>query len=154
MKVTTQKGKLYEPDTLTDIRKSLQRLLIERGFTYDLREGVSFAKCRKVVSSCRKELMKLGKGNKPNAARATSTREVDLLFQCEYCGMKTPVSLQQAVWWYITQHFGHFARDKGRQMQFADLKIEKDFTSGCEYLVLLTERSTKTRNGERPLGSK
>ena len=40
-------------------------------------------------------------------------------------------------------------------MQFGDLKIEKDFTSGCEYLVWLTERSTKkTRNGERPLGHK
>ena len=68
--------------------------------------------------------------------------------------MKTPVSLQWTVWWYITQHFGHCARDKDRQLQFGDLKIEKDFTSGCEYLVLLTERSTKMRNGERPLGSK
>ena len=66
--------------------------------------------------------------------------------------MKTLVSLQRTVWWYITQHFSHPARDEGRQMQFGDLKIDKDFTSACEYLVWLTGRSTKTRNGERPLG--
>ena len=44
MKATTQKEKLYELDTLTGIRNSLQRVLIERGFKYDLREGVSFVK--------------------------------------------------------------------------------------------------------------
>ena len=58
MKATTQNGKLYEPDTLTGIRNSLQRVMIERGSKYDLREGVSFAKSRKVLSSCRKELTK------------------------------------------------------------------------------------------------
>ena len=99
-------------------------------------------------------MTKLDKGNKPNAARARSTKEVDFLFQCEYFGMKTPVSLHQTVWWFITRHFSHHARDKGRQTQFGDLKIEKDFTSGCEYLVWLTERSTKIRNSERPLGHK
>ena len=40
-----------------------------RGSKYDLKEGFSFAKSRKVISSRRKELAKLGKGNKPNAAR-------------------------------------------------------------------------------------
>ena len=154
MKATTQKGKLYDPDTLTGIRNSLQRVLIERGSKYDLREGVSFTKSRKVLSSRKKELTKLGKGNKPNAARAISIEEVDLLFQCEYFGKKTPVSLQRTVWWYITQHFGHRARDEGGQMQFGDLKVEKDFSSGREYLVWLTERSTKARNGEKPLDHK
>ena len=67
-----------------------------------------------------------------------SNEEVDLLFQCEYFGMKTPVSLQRTVWWYITQHFDYRARNEGSQMQFGDLKIEKDFTSGCDYLVWLT----------------
>ena len=35
-----------------------------------------------------------------------------------------------------------------------DIKIEREFQSGNEYLVWLTERSTKTRTGERPLGHK
>ena len=107
MKATTQKSKLYEPDTLTGIRNLLQRVLIERGSKYDLREGVSFAKSRKVLSSRKKELTKLGKGNKLNAAGPISTEEVDLLSQGEYFGMKTPVLLQWTVLWYVTQHFGH-----------------------------------------------
>ena len=154
MKAKTMKGKLYEPDTLSGLRNSLQRVLVERGSRYDLREGLAFSKSRKVLSSRRKELTKLGKGNKPNAARAISTEEVDLLFESEYFGIKNAVSLQRTVWWYITQHFGHRARDEGRQMQFGDVKLEKDFSSGCEYVVWITERSTKTRNGERPLGHK
>ena len=153
MKAKTMKGKLYEPDTLSGLRNSLQRVLVERGSRYDLREGLAFSKSRKVLSSRRKELTKLGKGNKPNAARAISTEEVDLLFESEYFGIKNAVSLQRTVWWYITQHFGHRARDEGRQMQFGDVKLEKDFSSGCEYVVWITERSTKTRNGERPLGA-
>ena len=56
--------------SLTGIKNSLQRVLIRRRSKYDLKEGVSFAKSRKVLSSRRKELTKLGKGNKPNAARA------------------------------------------------------------------------------------
>ena len=107
MKATTQKSKLYEPDTLTGIRNLLQRVLIERGSKYDLREGVSFAKSRKVLSSHKKELTKLGKGNKLNAAGPISTEEVDLLLQGEYFGMETPVLLQWTVLWYVTQHFGH-----------------------------------------------
>ena len=103
MKATTQKSKLYEPNTLTGIRNLLQRVLIERGSKYDLREGVSFAKSRKVLSSRKKELTKLGKGNKLNAAGPISTEEVDLLLQGEYFGMK----LQWTVLRYVTQHFGH-----------------------------------------------
>ena len=76
MKATTQKKKLYELDTLTGIRNSLQRVLIERGFKYDLREGISFVKSRKVLSSYRKELTKLGKGNKPNVARAIAPEKL------------------------------------------------------------------------------
>lgn len=154
MKAKTMKGNLYEPDTLTGIRNSLQRVLVERGSKYDLREGIAFNKSRKVLSSRRKELTKMGKGNKPNAARAITAEEVDLLFKSKYFGVNNAVSLQRTVWWYLTQHFGHRARDEGRQMQFGDVKIEKDFSTGCEYLVWLTERSTKTRNGERPLGHK
>ena len=38
-------------------------------------------------------------------------------------------------------------------MLFGDIAIETD-EEGREYIVWLTERSTKTRTGERPLGHK
>jgi len=72
MNVKTLKGKLYEPDSLSSIRNSLQRVLEARGSSYHLREDVQFEKSRKVLASRRKELTKQGKGNKPNAARPIS----------------------------------------------------------------------------------
>ena len=58
MKVLTRKGKLYEPDTLTGIRNSLQRVLNERGSKHDLRGGLGFVKSRDVLAARRKELTK------------------------------------------------------------------------------------------------
>ena len=37
-------------------------------------------------------------------------------------------------------------------MMFGDLKIEKELNDGAEYLVWLTERSTKTRTDELAMG--
>ena len=39
MKALTRKGKLYEPDTLSGIRNSLQRVLTERGSKLNLSDG-------------------------------------------------------------------------------------------------------------------
>lgn len=150
----TIKGQLYEPDSLTGIRNGLQRVLEERGSKHNIREDPDFGKSRRVLASRRKELTKQGKGNKPNATRPLSTEEVQQLYKAGYFGGSSPVVLQRTVWWIITQHFGQRARDEGRQMCFGDVGIEKDLASETEYLVWYTERSTKTRNGERPMGHK
>ena len=149
-----RKGTDYEPDTLSSIRNSLQRVLTERGSSINIREDKEFIKSHKVLASRRKQLTKLGKGNKENAARALTFEEVDHLFKEHYFGTRHPVALQRTVWWILTQHFGHRARDEGRQLKFGDIKIEKEFGSEEKYLVWKTERSTKTRTGERPMGHK
>ena len=131
----TRHGKLYEPDTLSSIRNSLQRILFDRGSKSNLREGKEFIKCRQVLASRRKQLTKLGKGNKPNATRPLSNEEVDLLYRCGYFGSENPASLQRTVWWQITKHFGHRARDESRQLKFGDIKIEKNPLTYTEYLV-------------------
>ena len=153
MKATNLKGELYEPDTLTGFWNSFQRILFERGSKVDLKKDSAFANCRNVLRSRRKQLKKLGKGNKPNATRALSLNEVDFLFNSGYFGLKNPVSLQRTVWWYLTTHFGHRARDEARQMLFGDIKVEFDHEINQHYLIWDTERSTKTRTGERPVGS-
>ena len=53
MKALTRKGNLYEPDSLTSIRNSLQRILTERGSKYDLKFGENFQKSRSVLASRR-----------------------------------------------------------------------------------------------------
>ena len=54
----------------------------------------------------------------------------------------------------MVSDFGHRDKDEGQQLKYGDVKIEREFQSGNEYLVWLTERSTKTRTGERPFGQK
>lgn len=139
------KGNLYEPDTLTGMRNSFQRILEIKKSKNDLRKGQEFVNSRKVLSSRRKELTKLGKGNKPNATRPLSEN-------VGYFGVQNPVTLQRTIWWIVTKHFGHRARDEARQLKYGDIKLEISFETGEEYLVWDTERSTKTRTGERPMG--
>ena len=82
---------------MTGIRNSLQRVLVARGSKIDLREGAEFIKSRQVLASRRKELTKLGKGNKENAARSITPEEVDFLFATGYFGTANPVVLQRSV---------------------------------------------------------
>lgn len=153
MTAVNLKGNLYEPDTLTGFVNSFQRILSSRGSQSDLKRGLSFANCRKVLGSRRKQLRKLGKGNKPNATRALETEEINKLFERGYFGIEDPISLQRTIWWHITTRFGHRARDEARQMSLGDIKLDTDPQTGEEFLVWDTERSTKTRTGERPMGA-
>ena len=73
-------GKLYEPDTLSSIHNSLQRILFDRCSKLNIREGKEFIKCRQVLASRRKQLTKLGIGNKPNTTQPLSNEDVDLLY--------------------------------------------------------------------------
>ena len=63
------------------------------------------------------------------------------------------MSLQRTVWWQLTKQFGYRARDESRQLRFGDVKVEVDIC-GTECLTWITERSTKTRTGEKPMGHK
>ena len=113
---------------------------------------MDFCRSRKVLTARRKQLTKLGKGNKPNATRALTEKEVDLLYSSKYFGSSTPVSLQRTIWWIITTNFGHRARNEARQLLFGDIKIK--VSEGTEYLEWDTERATKTRDGSVPMGHK
>ena len=90
MNATKRNGGLYEPDTLSSICNSLQRVLFDKGSQLNIREGDEFIKSRQVLSSRRKQMTKLGKGNAPNATRPLSDEEVDLLYQNKYFGDENP----------------------------------------------------------------
>ena len=152
VKATTQRdGKLYEPDTLSSIRNSLQRVLVGRGVKIDLRKDKEFENSRNVLAARRKQLTKLGKGNKPNACRALEAEEVSHLTKIGFFGRKHPLNLQRAMWYVITINFGHRARQEARLLEYGDIKIGFS-KSGRRQLIWDTERGTKTRNGETPMG--
>ena len=121
IKTKTRKETLYEPDTLSGIRNSLQQVLVSRGPKIDLREGVAFMKSRQVITSRRKELNNLGKGNKENAARSITPKVNDYMFDTGYFGTANPMLLQRSVWWFLIEHRG---RDEYRKLKYGDVKIE------------------------------
>ena len=63
-----QNGDEYEPDTLTSMLRSFDRLLREKGKHYSILTDRQFAKAREALSCKRKQLCRAGKGQKPNKA--------------------------------------------------------------------------------------
>ena len=64
-------------------------------------EGKEFRKTKEVLVAKQKELKKEGNGNKPNAARMLTDREVDILFGQDLLGCSSSEALvkQHKVLW-------------------------------------------------------
>ena len=137
---------LYQPDTLSNLRNGWQRHLNDIGRNTDLKQGSMYQKCQKVLKARRKQLTRMGLGNKPNATRAIDQEEVDKLYETGIFGFSNPLSLQRTIWWKITNHFGFRPRDESRRLKFGDVKLVE--SGERSYLEWDTERGTKTRKGE------
>ena len=135
---------------LTGFYCSFQRILEEKNSKMNIKTGPEFVNARNVLRSRRKELTKLGKGNKPNATRALQDDEIDHLYTTGYFGVDNPKSLQRTVWWVLTKHYGHRARDEARKLQWGDISIHTQFNTSNKYIIWDTERGSKTRTGETP----
>ena len=151
MSAKKKNGGNYEPDTLNSIRNSLQRHLCDHGSKLDLKTGVDFSLSRNVLSAKRKELTKLGLGQKANATRALTNEEVDFLYEKKYFGIGDPETLQRTMWWVISLCFGYRAREEVRKLKWGDVKLP-DKINGAEFLLWDIERGTKTRTGEQVQG--
>ena len=57
-----QNGNEYEPDTLTSMLRTFDRLLREKGKHYSILTDIQFAKAREALSCKRKQLRRAGKG--------------------------------------------------------------------------------------------
>ena len=141
-----QKGD--EPDTL-DLKIRCKGFSTKKNIYM-----IAFTKSRMVLESRRKQLTKLGKGNKPHATRAISDQEIDILYKNNYFGYDNPENLQRTLWWMIINQFGYRARDEARQLTWGDINLNIDLVHKEEFISWNTERSTRTRNGERPMGHK
>ena len=80
----------------------MQRHLCDHGSKLDLKTGFDFSLSGKVLSAKRKELTKLGLGQKANATRALTNEKVDFLYEKKYFGIEDPVILQRTMWWIIS----------------------------------------------------
>ena len=135
--VRKQNGGEYEPDSLSSFYKSIQRHIKELKLPYK----------REVLAAKRKNLVKQGRGNKPNACRHLTDEEEAKLFEAREFGCCSPQALQRTLWWFLSMHFGFKARDESRKLCWGDIILETDPETGREVLVWRAERGSKTRQG-------
>ena len=148
VKVRKQDGGEYEPTTLRSFISSFDRFLRKKNYPTTIIEGDEFRKTRECLAAKQRELKKEGKGNKPNAARALTDEEVDILYGLNLLGSANGEALLNTVWLNNTQHFGLRGCQEHRDMKWGDVEL-KTTADGLEYLEY-NERQTKTRTGSQP----
>jgi hypothetical protein len=98
------------------------------------------------LSAKKIQLKKLGKGQKPKAAKAISADVENLMWEEGQLGDSSPRTLIFSVWYYFTKCFGLRGRNEHRQLLLGDVVLKKDPVNGREFLEY-SERMTKTRDG-------
>lgn len=103
---------------------------------------------REVLKSKRKQHRTQGSGNHLHATEALITDDdIDSFFVQRQFGIDDPEVLFHTVWFLITLHFGHRAR-QARQLKLGDNALKVDDATQEEYLEWVTERRSKTRYGD------
>ncbi|CAB4010056.1 zinc finger MYM-type 2-like, partial [Paramuricea clavata] len=149
MNVRKRNGSVYEPTSLKDFQRSLQRYLNDKNSTMNILQDQVFAKSREVLIAKKRELVQQhAKGNRPQACRELTTAEEDKFFELGLFGKHDPEVLQRTVWWVLSLHFGFRARDESRKLKWGDVSISKDPETGSELLLWKAERGSKTRHGD------
>ena len=92
-----QDGKEYEPDSLTALHRGIQKYLNEKKVTYNILTDKEFEQSRKVLAAKRKQLTKMGLGNKPNATREVEQNEIDKFFETGFFGQHNAQALQRTM---------------------------------------------------------
>ena len=145
--VRKKTGEEYEPDTLSSFHRSIQRRVGEFKLPFNILKDEVFCRSRQVLAAKRKNLVKQGKGNRPNATRELEDEEEEKLFESGEFGLQDPVALQRTLWWFLSMHFGFRARDESRKLRWGDVKLDRDPQTNREVLVWAAERGSKTRQG-------
>ena len=78
-KQNNENGGEYEPDSLSSFQRSIQRRLKDLKVSFNIFKDEEFCRSRKVLATKRKNLVKQGRGNKPNACRELTSEEEEKL---------------------------------------------------------------------------
>ena len=101
-----------ESSSLSSFQRSLQRYLTENNIQTNILKDIEFEKSRQVLAAKRKNLVKQGKGCKPQATRALTDDEENTLFITGQFGDSSPSALQRTMWWFLSMHFGFVPETK------------------------------------------
>ena len=145
--LTKKDGSEYEPESLRTMIAALERHIKGLGCRHSILKDREFDGCRKVLNGKAIELREKGKGKRRNKADAVSESEEKLLWDSGVLGKDNPVSLNHAVFYTLSQHFGTRGRQEHHQFRVEDLKFVKNPISGRTEHVEWVEGPTKTRQG-------
>ena len=150
MNVKKQDGTEYEPTTLRDCQRSIERHLVKNcGKTYSILRDSQFASSRDVLASKSKFLRReLGKGRKPNKAAELSEEDIEKFWQNGQLGRDNPRQLLNTVWFNNITFFGWRGNDEHYRVLLGDIARREETIDGelCKYYEWLVERGAKTRD--------
>ena len=78
--VREQNDSENEPDSISSFQKSIQRHLRELKLPFNILQEEEFRRFKEVLAAKRKNVVKQGRGNKPNACRGLTGEEEEKLF--------------------------------------------------------------------------
>ena len=148
--VTKKDGSEYEPTSLRGIVSSLERYLKQKQSRVEIMKDIEFAKSREVLRMKMKHLKKLGLGNKPKTATMLTDTHLEKMYGSGTLGDKSPRALSHSMWLTVTSHFGLRTGKEVHSLQWGDVTLCLDSDTGEEFIMLNTERQTKTRTGTDP----
>ena len=144
-------GTDFEPQSLKSFQHSVERYLRDKGYRHNILLDSAFSGCRSALLERKKELRKLGKGNKPNAAPKLTAEEEAALWSCGALGnVNDPTSLQRTVWFFNWKFFGIKCNQVAYQLCWGDIQLVHEGQQ-AECLVF-NERVCKKKSSVRNTG--
>ena len=149
MTVKKKDGSEYEPSTIKDCSRSIDRFLTKNcGKSFSILRDVEFSGSREVLASKAKFLRREhGMGRKPNRAQELSKEEINLMWEKGVLGSTTPRALLNTVWLNNSIFFGWRANEEHYKVRYGDVVFREAKGEQCAYYEWLVERGTKTRDG-------
>ena len=141
--VRKKNGEEYESDSLRVMQSGLHRYLKDTNFPKSIIEDIEFTQSNKVLDGKARTLRQNGKGRRPNASRALTNEEEEILWSAGKLGRSNPTALRHTVWFMNTQHFGLRGRQEHTTMSMENFLFKTD-ENGENYVEFL-EDPTKTR---------
>ena len=124
--VRKKDGEDYEPDCLRVMQSSLHRYLKEKNFPKSILIDTEFIQCNKILEGKARTLRENGKDRLPNASRALSNEEEEILWSTGKLGRSNPQSLLHTVWFMNMQHFGLRGRQEHTTMTMENFLFMND----------------------------
>ena len=136
-------GEDCEPESLKVMQTALDRHLRE-GYFHSILKAREFQKCRKVLNGKANDLQEKGKGKRPMKADPLTDEDEECLWSSGVLGSDNPTSLNYAIFYLFSQHFGTRGRQE-HHVRIEDLKIVRDAITGEISHIEWIEGPTKTK---------